>query len=246
MQVTGAEGREEEPSSWEQAGGPTARCSRRRLAVLWGPLGVSVALICGVCLLFNAPAGPLRAALIRPADAAFGSWYRQSWNLFAPGVPTATVRTTLSVRFADRGGGPQTASWDLSRRFDSPWYVRLLKQDKEEGLLFCFAEYARGIRPGKPPGLDASARMQRTHCRDDYVAPAHRNAEEPLWDRFFSAHGRELAGPGRPIAAVRVRFTARNVPPYRERHRAGGRSAEVGQVVYDSGWRPYVAVEGQS
>ncbi|MDJ1131028.1 DUF5819 family protein [Streptomyces iconiensis] len=221
----------------------------KRLLLVWVPLVAVVTVMCSVCLLFNAPPSPLRSALVKRADAVFGSWYSQSWNLFGPQVPEGTWEVELRARFAHRQGEPDTREWDLTEETHPSGGARLLHQSKEGHMLNCFVEYALGARPGTDPDEDTSLRMLRTKCRDDFVSPGARTPSAPMWDRYFSAHARELArdraGDTRRIEAVRVRLRIREVPPFEERHTGQPPAAEPPAAVHDmhdTGWHAYVPV----
>lgn len=220
----------------------------KRLLLVWAPLVAVVTVMCAVCLLFNAPPSPLRSALAQRADAVFGSWYGQSWNLFGPQVPEGTWQVGLRVRLAHRKGQPDTREWNLTEEVNSSGGTRLLHQSKEGHMLNCFGEYALGVRPGTDPGEDTSLRMLRTKCRDDYVTPEARAPSAPWWDRYFSAHARQLvreqAGDRRPIEAVRVRMRVQPVPPFQERD-APPEARKPPVLVHDTDWRPYVPVEAR-
>lgn len=220
----------------------------KRLLLVWAPLVAVVTVMCAVCLLFNAPPSPLRSALAHRADAVFGSWYGQSWNLFGPQVPEGSWQVALRVRFAHRPGEPDMREWNLTEEVNPSGGARLLHQSKEGHMLNCFGEYALGIGPGADPGEDTSMRMLRTKCRDDYVSLEARGPWAPMWDRYFSAHARDLAreqaGDRRPIKAVRVQMRVREAPPFGEREApAQARGAPV--LVHDTDWRPYVPVEAR-
>ncbi|MFH8753571.1 DUF5819 family protein [Streptomyces rimosus] len=200
------------------------------------------AAFCAACLVFNAPPSPVRDRLAPPAEAVFAPWFGQSWYLFGKQIPEEYLQVVLTARLTEPAHrADRTMTWDLTREIIPGAVERWVRQSPDWHVLMCFQQLALGMRSDADPDEDFSRRMLRGWCRDDFVAPHHRDRPGATWDRYFSHWATRLSGSDR-IAAVRARLRATPAVRYPERH-SGHRPATV--TLHDTGWRPYVPQAGE-
>lgn len=205
--------------------------------------------------LWVAPVGPLSQALAPVLNAYMQPVFQQGWSLFAPNPVNGDSELFLRARWTDRSTGEiRTSDWvDVTRPewsdiLHNPFHPRsdlvtdglidLLSTDRDNltdnQVRICEQDYSHSGWDQLLANLNAQRGADRdwleSYVRHERVAAA-----------FATQYAYAWWGPD--VEAVQIRLKYTPVPDFADRAGAG---AQPESSFTDFGWRPAVALDGQS